>query len=162
YWPIYPVLNSHPWVMFQLDLARGLWAVLPAACLWGASFPLALAAAAPRHEDSGRMVGAVYAANTVGAIVGGGAFSGIVLPASGPLWAQRLLLAVAGVAAVVIVLARVPAMLATGRLRAAAGFAALVVVALATAAVAAIVPAAPAGLYAFGRKIMSPDYEAKM
>jgi spermidine synthase len=163
YWPIYPVLNAHPWVMFQLDLARALWAVLPAACLWGASFPLALAAAAPRHEDSGRMVGAVYAANTVGAIVGGVAFSVIVIPAIGTHWAQRVLLAVAGIAAVVVLLARLPAMRkAGGRLRAASGFAALLAVALATAAVAAFVPSAPGALYAFGRKIMSPDYEPKM
>ena len=163
YWPIYPVFNAHPWVMFQLDLARALWAVLPAAWLWGASFPLALAAAAPRHEDSGRTVGAVYAANTVGAIVGGVAFSVVVIPAIGTLWAQRLLLAVAGVAALAVVLARLPAVWKTGgRLRTAAAFAALVVVALATATVGAVVPPAPAGLYAFGRKIMSPDYQPKM
>ena len=65
YWPVDPRLSINPWLTFQLDLARCLWAVLPAACLWGASFPLALAAAAPQHEDLGRMVGAVYAANTV-------------------------------------------------------------------------------------------------
>ncbi len=163
YWPVYPVLNPHPWVTFQVDLARALWAVLPAACLWGASFPLALAAAAPRHADSGRTVGAVYAANTVGAIVGGVAFSVVVIPAIGTHWAQRLLLALAGVAVVVVVLAQVPAVLKTGgRLRTASAFVALVAVALATAAIAAIVPPAPAALYAFGRKIMSPDYEPKM
>jgi spermidine synthase len=163
YWPVYPVLNPHPWLTFQLDLARALWAVLPAACLWGASFPLALAAAAPRHVDSGRTVGAVYAANTVGAIVGGVAFSIVVIPAIGTHWAQRLLLAVAGIAVVVVLLARLPAVLTTGgRLRSASAVAALVAVVLATAAVAAIVPPAPAALYAFGRKIMSPDYEPKM
>ena len=47
-----------------------LWALLPAALLWGASFPLALAAAARAGQDAGRLVGGVYAANTVGAIVG--------------------------------------------------------------------------------------------
>jgi spermidine synthase len=163
YWPVYPVLNPRPLTTFQLDLARALWAVLPAACLWGASFPLALAAAAPRHADSGRTVGAVYAANTVGAIVGAVAFSVVVIPAIGTHWAQRILLAVAGVAAVVVVLARLPALMKTGgRLRSASAFVALVAVALATAAVAAVVPPAPAALFAFGRKIMSPDYEAKM
>src|ERR1043165_665290 len=119
-WPSHLVLNPHPWVMLQLSPARVLWAVLPAACLWGASFPLALAAAAPRHADSGRMVGAVYAANTVGAIVGGVAFSIVVIPAIGTHWAQRLLLAVAGIAVVVVLLARLPAVLTTGgRLRSA-------------------------------------------
>src|SRR5580765_6953406 len=44
YWPINPSLSSSPWFTFQLDLVRCLWALLPATCLWGASFPLALAA----------------------------------------------------------------------------------------------------------------------
>ena len=37
-------LSPSPWFTLQLDLVRCLWAMLPAACLWGASFPLALAA----------------------------------------------------------------------------------------------------------------------
>ena len=49
---------------------RAFWAVLPAPILWGASFPLALASVARRGEDPGRLVGGVYAANTVGAIFG--------------------------------------------------------------------------------------------
>jgi spermidine synthase len=37
YWPVDPRFSTNPWLTFQLDLARCLWAVLPAACLWGAS-----------------------------------------------------------------------------------------------------------------------------
>ena len=73
YWPInlYEITKEWgPWYIFLLDLFRAGCAVLPAAVLWGASFPLALAAVAARDQDSGRMVGSVYAANTVGAIVG--------------------------------------------------------------------------------------------
>ena len=55
---------------FQLDLMRAIWVMLPGAILWGASFPLALAAVAARGQDPARLVGGVYAANTVGAIVG--------------------------------------------------------------------------------------------
>ena len=55
-----------PWFTFQLDLMRCVWAILPAAMLWGASFPLALAAVASRGQDPGQLVGGVYAANTVG------------------------------------------------------------------------------------------------
>ena len=40
------------------------------AILWGASFPLALASVAAPGQDPARLVGGVYAANTVGAIVG--------------------------------------------------------------------------------------------
>ena len=53
YWPIDPSLTANAWVNFQLDLARCLWALLPATILWGASFPLALAAVAARGQDPG-------------------------------------------------------------------------------------------------------------
>jgi hypothetical protein len=52
--------------------------VLPGSILWGASFPLALAAVAGPGQDTGRLVGGVYAANTVGAIVGS-VLSGLLL-----------------------------------------------------------------------------------
>ena len=55
-----------PWFTMQLDLVRCLWAVLPAAILWGASFPLALASVASPGQDPARLVGGVYAANTRG------------------------------------------------------------------------------------------------
>ena len=70
YWPINPSISTDPWFNFQLDIVRCLWVVLPGAILWGASFPLALAAVAAPGQDPGRLVGGVYAANTVGAIVG--------------------------------------------------------------------------------------------
>src|SRR6202023_2179708 len=73
YWPINPLLAISPWHTFQLDLVRCLWAILPPTLLWGASFPLACAAVAGRGEDgedSGRVVGSVYAANPFGAIIG--------------------------------------------------------------------------------------------
>ena len=53
YWPVNPLLSTSPWFTFQIDLVRCLWAILPATLLWGASFPLALAAAAPGQKDSG-------------------------------------------------------------------------------------------------------------
>ena len=70
YWPINPSISTDPWFNFQLDLVRCLWAMLPGAILWGASFPLALASVATGGKDPARLVGGVYAANTVGAIVG--------------------------------------------------------------------------------------------
>jgi spermidine synthase len=78
YWPINPMISSDPWFNFQLDMVRCLWVVLPGSILWGASFPLALAAVAAPGQDPGRLVGGVYAANTVGAIVGS-VVSGLVL-----------------------------------------------------------------------------------
>lgn len=95
YWPVNPTLSASPWYTFQLDLARCLWAVLPPACLWGASFPLALAAIAAPGQDPGRLVGGVYAANTVGAITGALSFSLLVIPAVGTVGAERALLGLA-------------------------------------------------------------------
>src|SRR4051812_8558299 len=70
YWPVNPSITTDPWFNFQLDFVRCLWVVLPGSILWGASFPLALASLASRGQDPARLVGGVYAANTVGAIVG--------------------------------------------------------------------------------------------
>jgi len=104
YWPINPSLSTTawaPWYTFQLDIVRACWVVLPAAMLWGASFPLALAAVASRGQDPGRMVGSVYAANTVGAILGSLLFSMAVIPQAGTQWAQRLLILFSAVSALV-------------------------------------------------------------
>ena len=102
YWPILPVLSTSPWYTIQLDLVRCLWAVLPPACLWGASFPLAMAAVASREQDAGRLVGGVYAANTVGAIMGALAFSLVLVPRIGSAGAERVLIALAALAAVLV------------------------------------------------------------
>jgi spermidine synthase len=99
YWPISLPAGSNPWPRFALDSLRCLAAVFPAACLWGASFPLALAAAARRGEDPGGLVGRVYAANTAGAILGAAGFSLIFIPAVGTAHSQRLLIALATAAA---------------------------------------------------------------
>jgi spermidine synthase len=81
-WAAYQTMESMPWwpinvelsydflTKFQLDMVRCLWALLPASILWGASFPLALASVATKGKDAGKVVGTVYAANTVGAIFG--------------------------------------------------------------------------------------------
>jgi spermidine synthase len=136
YWPIDPSLAKSPWHAFQLDLVRCLWAVLPATCLWGASFPWALAAAhrssgRPQREsraptrsvgrrevsnsrsempsmpsdtptlthDPGKLVGGVYAANTVGAIIGALGFSVLVVGTAGTQIAQQILIVICAAAA---------------------------------------------------------------
>jgi spermidine synthase len=101
YWPIDPSLAKNPWNNFQLDIVRCLWAVLPAAVLWGASFPLALAAAAKSGGDSGRLVGGVYAANTVGAIAGALLFSMLLVGWIGTQRSQQILIVVAAISALI-------------------------------------------------------------
>jgi len=102
YWPINPFLSTSLWFTFQLDMVRCLWAVLPAALLWGASFPLALGAVAPRGGDPGRLVGRVYAANTGGAIVGALAFSMILIPWIGTRYSESVLIGIGVVSALVV------------------------------------------------------------
>jgi spermidine synthase len=102
YWPINPSLSPSPWITFQMDLVRSLVAVFPAAFLWGASFPLAIGALVGPGQDAGRVVGRVYAANTVGAILGALLFSVVVIPSVGTQSGEKLLVVVAIISAVVI------------------------------------------------------------
>ncbi|HEY2842290.1 MAG TPA: fused MFS/spermidine synthase, partial [Bryobacteraceae bacterium] len=99
YWPVNPLLSVSPWFNFQIDLVRCFWAVLPATIMWGASFPLAMAAAAAPGEDPGRLAGETYAANTLGAIVGALAFSIAIIPLAGTRNAERLLMTFSAVGA---------------------------------------------------------------
>jgi spermidine synthase len=77
---------------------------LPGYGALGRQLPLALAALAKRGQDAGRLVGGVYAANTLGAILGSVLVSMLVIPWRGPEGhgtqdAHRLLIAVAALAA---------------------------------------------------------------
>jgi spermidine synthase len=145
YWPINPSLSPSPWYTFQLDFVRCLWAVLPPACLWGASFPLALSAVAAPGRDPGRLVGGVYAANTVGAIVGALAFSLLVVPAAGTLGAQRVLIGLSAAAALFALLPRVRSSPAG-----AVGLAAAVALA---AGLGVVLRPLPWGVVAYGRQV---------
>ncbi len=102
-----PTLILEPGALFKLDFIRCAWAILPAATLWGASFPLALGALAALEAnkpsgDTGRLVGSTYAANTVGGIVGALAFSMIVIPMFGTRASERWLIILSAAAAVVV------------------------------------------------------------
>ncbi len=108
YWmpwlPIDPATKVSPWHFFQLDLAICLWATLPAAMLWGASFPLALASVARAGQDPGRLVGGIYAANTAGAILGALLFALLIIPTAGTAWSQRLLILLATASSLIVLL----------------------------------------------------------
>jgi spermidine synthase len=129
-----PTVATDPIAVFQMDIWRCAWAVFPSALLWGASFPLALAAVArpPRASivipqnaeegaatevfsgavaaeaaaavDSGELVGRVYAANTVGGIVGALLFSMILIPSVGTQQAERMLVVIPAIAAVLMLI----------------------------------------------------------
>ncbi len=153
YWPINPALSRSPWVDFQLDLVRCLWAVLPAALLWGASFPLALAAAAGR-TDPGRLAGRMYAANTAGAIVGAVGASLVLIPELGTQEAQRILVWLSALAALVVLAPRLRPARRAARGVVLAGLA--VCVGGPAALLAWSVPETPWEVVAFGRLL--PTY----
>jgi spermidine synthase len=102
YWPINTSITTSIWYNFQLDFVRAFWAVLPGPILWGASFPLALASVARRGQDPGRLVGGVYAANTVGAIFGSVIASLILVYWFGSQRAQQVLMIASGMSGLLL------------------------------------------------------------
>ncbi len=169
YWPVNTSLSKSPWLTFQLDLARCLWAILPGTLLWGASFPLALAAAAG-GRDPGRLVGRIYASNTIGAILGAVGFSLLIIPGLGTQQSQRLLIGIAAAAALVTLgpLIRpfrtdASILRVSGRSRtfaiAAISFAALLGLVF---ALIRSVPQSPWELVAYGRRVPSRAGEASL
>jgi spermidine synthase len=73
--------------------------ILPATILWGMSFPLAMAAAGSGRGDTGRSSGNVYAANTIGAILGALGASFVSIPLWGTRVSQQVLVAIAAASA---------------------------------------------------------------
>jgi len=149
FWTTNATVATDAPVMFARNLMQCAYALLPAAGLWGACFPLAVAAlttprgAGARATDAARIVGATYSANTLGGIVGAVAFSTIVIPALGSGHAQRLLIALSGAAAMAVWPRREPAHVP----RAAIASAAMAFVLCFT------IPEVPPLLVAFGRAV---------
>jgi spermidine synthase len=108
YWPINPSISSNIWFNFQLDLDRAFWALLPPTLLWGASFPLALAAVSSNdsfgNEDAARLFAGVYAANTLGAIAGALTASLLLIAWIGSQHAEQALIGLSVVAGLSLLL----------------------------------------------------------
>ena len=156
YWPINPLLTISPWHTFQLDMVRCLWAILPPALLWGASFPLALGAVASEGQDPGRLVGGIYAANTLGAIVGALGVSLTLIPWIGTRNSQRVLLVVSALSALLVLAPH------ARKLRSKALAAGLAVSMLVAGLLAWKVDAIPGELIAYGRRMAISAGKAKI
>jgi spermidine synthase len=152
YWPINPTLTMHLWHNFQMDIFRCALAIGPAALLWGASFPLALAAAAAPGQDPGRLVGSVYAANTIGGIIGVAAFSLIFVFGYGTQQAQQALIVLSTVAALLVLLKQQRDSRSTVLAAAAAALAILFVL---------TAPELPGGFVAYGRFFANVSYNLR-
>jgi spermidine synthase len=147
YWPINPSISTSLAYNFQLDLMRAIWVMLPGAILWGASFPLALASVAKHGQDSARLVGGVYAANTVGAIIGATVISLALVGTVGSQKTQQVLIGVAAMSALLML------MPTTGEVRKPLTSTPVVVIGIALIAglLARSVPPIPWLLVAYGR-----------
>ena len=88
-----------PWYRFLYDLARCAIAIGPATLCWGASFPLALAAANTGEADAGRLVARVSVRHTAGALAGAVLFSLVLIPGLGTRHAQQVLVLAAAAGA---------------------------------------------------------------
>ena len=155
YWLSAHPVNQSAWTRMSLDVLRTLVALLPATCLWGASFPLAVAAAADGRSDNGRLVGRLYASNTLGAIFGAVGISLIAVPAWGSQIAEQCLTLVAGCAGVLMLgslaLAELPTFtLANVVPRRWSGVVTALLLAIACPI---LVPAVPKGLLAYGHSV---------
>jgi spermidine synthase len=150
YWPINPAISTSPWYNFQLDLVRCLFVVLPGSILWGASFPLALAAVATPGQDPGRLVGGVYAANTAGAIVGS-LVSGLAMVVYlGTQHSQQVLIVISAISGLLLLAPAMSEVVGSSTRR----WAMTIVLVLATGAAglaARRVPEVPGILVAYGR-----------
>ena len=148
------------WDVAMTNLTRSLMALLPATLLWGASFPLAMAAAKRNGDDPARPVARVYAANTFGGIVGALVASLVLIAWIGTRDTQRamlVLVALGGFVLLLPVLTR-PSSSKKGVLAGfAIGGAAAAVLVLAWA-----LPEQPGELVAFGKQIRSLSPSTKV
>jgi len=154
FWPVNPSITSampqSVWYNFQLDIVRCLWVVLPGSILWGMSFPLALASVARPGQDPGRLVGGVYAANTVGAILGSLGAAIIITQWIGSQMGQSVLIVISAIAALIML---APAVAGDGAKRGMqwAAMVALVIAVFGAGLIARNVPPVPGLLVAYGR-----------
>jgi len=137
YWPIDVMAPSTSGVQLQLDLMRTMWAIFPAALLWGASFPLAVAAASDGAHKPDHVVGGLYAANTLGAISGALATSFVLVVSIGSRSTHQLLIVITACSGLLMLLRLRPVFALT--------------CGLFVAAMVYIVPALPWDFVAYGR-----------
>lgn len=104
YWPIDVAIRQSAWLTFRQDFLRSLMVVMPAATLWGASFPLALASLDTPFRDTSRSVAKIYAANTAGAIAGSLGTSLLLVKSLGTQHTEQLLVLVAATSGAIALL----------------------------------------------------------
>jgi spermidine synthase len=136
-----PAVHASPPLTFGFDALRCAVAMLPATVLWGASFPLTVAAA-----RGGQSVASINALNTAGALAGAIAVTLAAIPMSGSQRAQQLLVLLAALSGAIVLI---------GRKRSALSV--LSVSSVITIISVLSVPSIPGRLIAYGRSVNSWD-----
>jgi spermidine synthase len=155
------VTSHENWLKDSLDdLLRCAVAVIPATSMWGASFPLALAAAGPQAQDPGKSVGRVYAANTIGAITGAMIVSLLMIPLLGTPGSQQALTLFSVLATIIILGAALLRMARTEKeaklnsFRSLVQFAVLIAITVAAGVMTNRgIPGIQAGMIAYGHRV---------
>jgi spermidine synthase len=154
YWPLDVTLPSTAETALELDLLRVACVALPATLLWGASFPLALAAlAAETRAPRQRLVARLYAANTAGAIAGALLTTFVLVVVIGSQRTAQLMIVASAAAGWLLLYdsARGVRRLALASLAA-----------VAIASVALVVPALPPAFVAYGRFLPTRGLDANV
>jgi spermidine synthase len=154
YWPLDVTLPSAADAALELDLLRVAVVALPATLLWGASFPLALAAlAAETRAPRQSIVARVFAANTAGAIAGALLTTFVLVVIVGSQRTAQLMIVVSAAAGWLLLYdtARAGRRLTLTSLAAAA-----------LASVALVVPALPPAFVAYGRFLPTRGIDANV
>ena len=152
-----PAVYQNMPLHYTWDVLRCALAIGPATVLWGASFPLALAAAGGGQQDAGRLVAGIYAANTLGAIAGALGVGLFGVGGLGSQGTQRLLVVLAGTAACLLLWRNG----ATPGVRWSGRGARLLCCASSVALFALLIAPVPNPLIAFGRQIVGWQSEHK-
>lgn len=85
-----PIESTSPLKVFLHDFFLCCLSLWPASFLWGATFPLTLASAGKKKAETRKLVGRIYAANTIGSIAGSLLFGLVFLPKFGSSVCQKL------------------------------------------------------------------------
>ncbi len=105
HWPPDVSGPFYVYFIFLHDTLRTFVSVFPAAALWGATFSFAIAAVGQGQSDTGRLVGQLYASNTLGAVFGSLLTSLWLVPAIGSQRTQQLMILVSAAAATLVLYA---------------------------------------------------------
>ena len=150
YWPVETPLPTNALGVATLDAFRCAIVVLPGAVLWGASFPLAVAAAANQQQASSTIVGRLYAANTFGAVAGALA-ANLMIAGFGSHVSQRVLVVLLVASALSLLLPTLLGRSTAGSRRRVAALLAAGATALGVLVLVPSIAAVPGVLIAYGR-----------